>query len=196
MLSALASAALSFASVPRGGMPDKSWLIAAAGHCDHQRYVTYNTSVQQKGLYVGEVAFDFFPSKAIQFTDAPYHEGYEIGIGGGAQTAALSDSAWDHKNIALVEHVQDEWAISVYEVEEHAACGADCVHYVGYVSAQTTNFPHEGRDGRFPCQLFVDSNSCVPVGLDVGLANEEAEKIEKYRVGQRCQTKVDLAAYE
>ena len=50
-------------------------------------------------------------------------------------------------------------------MEEHAACdAADCIHYVGYVSAQTANFPHEGRDGRFPCQLFVDSTSCVPTG--------------------------------
>lgn len=177
MLSALAAPFLGFATL-LPSMPDdapaRNWLIASTGHCTHQTFVKYDAPVEKKGVagvpddqpgvYIGEVAFDFVPSKAIQFTDAPYREAFEIGAAGGAD--ALADPAWDHKNVALVEHdaATDEWAISVYEVEGHAPCAdtPNCIRYTGHVTAETANFPHEGRDGRFACQLFVDSTVEVP----------------------------------
>ena len=76
--------------------------------------------------------------------------------------------AWMHKNVALLEPDADgtDWAISVYKIEDKSACldEAECVHYHGWVSATTPNFPHSGRAGRFPCQLFVDTQTGVYCG--------------------------------
>ena len=93
--------------------------------------------------------------------------------GDAAEADALVSSAWDHKNIALLEPTStcgaDEqndqaWGISVFKVKEHRHCsdgetaweGHPCVHYSGYVSAATSNFVNV-NEGRFVCQLFVDS---------------------------------------
>ena len=84
--------------------------------------------------------------------------------------------AWSHRNIALLEPTSTcrsadegrselEWGISVFKVEEHRHCangetaweGHPCVHYSGFVSAATSNFVNV-NEGRFVCQLFVDSN--------------------------------------
>ena len=84
-------------------------------------------------------------------------------------------SDWDHKNIALLEPTSTcsaneqndlSWGISVFKVEEHRHCtdgetaweGHPCVHYSGYVSAATSNFVNV-NEGRFVCQLFVDSST-------------------------------------
>ena len=65
-----------------------------------------------------------------------------------------------------MRHVEGDqaWGISVFKVEEHRPCadgncvweGHPCVHYSGYVSVATSNFVSV-NDGRFVCQLFVDS---------------------------------------
>ena len=54
---------------------------------------------------------------------------------------------------------------SPHQVETHGHCadsetsgsGHPCVHYSGFVSAETSNFVNM-KKGRFPCQLFVDSS--------------------------------------
>ena len=123
------------------------------------------------GHFVADIAFNYYPQTAVKFTDFPHHLAKTI-EGDAAEADALVSSAWDHKNIALLEPTStcspeqgdQAWGISVFKVEEHRHCtdgetaweGHPCVHYSGYVSAATTNFVNV-NEGRFVCQLFVDS---------------------------------------
>ena len=158
MLAQLAALALGFGSFP--GEPKRAWFLASTGMCEHQAVT--NGAMVPDG-YLSGIVFDFYPSRTMQFTDAPYHESSEV-FGLGRSTRSLASSDWDHKNIAILEPVPrrvlihaassacarisstaravmriprvraqarngSEWAISVFEVEQHGPCPADgCIH--------------------------------------------------------------------
>jgi len=122
--------------------------------------------------FMADISFNYYPQTAVKFTDFPYHKANTI-EGDHNEADALVSSAWDHKNIALLEPAStcgpeqgdQAWGISVFKVEEHRSCitdgetaweGHPCVHYSGYISAATSNFVNV-NEGRFVCQLFVDS---------------------------------------
>ena len=90
---------LGFGSFPK---PERSWLLASTGTCAHQ-------SVAAMGPvpagYKSAIAFDFFPASTMAFTDAPFHQSEEI-FGLGVEAEDLENSAWDYKNIALLEPVR------------------------------------------------------------------------------------------
>ena len=146
--------------------------IAATGTCSSLRVSEQTFTGEDGSNYIAEVDFKFYTQRAIKFTDAPNHKSFVMKNGGGAQAADLASSDWDHKNIAMLTPVPRQngdcanpvdldWATAVYEVEGHSVCddkedGEDCVHYSGFVSSKTPNFPAR-RNGDFACQLFVDT---------------------------------------
>ena len=119
------------------------------------------------------IEFNYYPQMAVKFTDFPHHLANTI-EGDAAEADALVSSAWDHKNVALLEptstcgtNVEGDqaWGISVFQgggappLRGRRDCvggTSTCVHYSGYVSLATSNFVSV-NDGRFVCQLFVDS---------------------------------------
>ena len=161
---------------------DPAWLIATTGFCSNLNVVMKvrdvdgsETPGDMGGHFVADIAFNYYPQTAVKFTDFPHHLAKTI-EGDAAEADALISSAWDHKNIALLEPTSScgagdqssqAWGISVFKVEEHRHCtdgetaweGHPCVHYSGYVSAATSNFVNV-NEGRFVCQLFVDSWQC------------------------------------
>ena len=156
---------------PRPPVPnpvdDPDWLVAASGFCSDFSFAPD-----------GSIDFKFHPEVSVAFTDAPFHQaasledGIEIRGEEYSQTDVLAAGTWTNKNIALLEPTStcgpeqgdQAWGISVFKVEEHRHCtdnetaweGHPCVHYSGYVSAATSNFVNV-NEGRFVCQLFVDS---------------------------------------
>ena len=143
-----------FASLPSHKPESPSWLLAATGRCTHQLY----TELDEPG-YKAHVEFEFLPSTTIQFTDAPFHQAFEI-ITPDDQIVQLADESWSYKNVALLEPDANgtDWAISTFEIEEHGISeDGDAVHYSGRVTTRSSNFPGV-RNDTFPCQLFVDSN--------------------------------------
>ncbi|EOD37206.1 hypothetical protein EMIHUDRAFT_446984 [Emiliania huxleyi CCMP1516] len=177
-----AARGLAFAPKPSPPVPDvvddPAWLIAASGFCSNLNVVMKERDVAASETeddtaahFMADISFNFYPQTAVKFTDFPHHLAKTI-AGDAAEADALVSSAWDHKNIALLEPTStcgaDEhdqaWGISVFKVEEHRHCtdgettweGHPCVHYSGYVSAATSNFVNV-NDGRFVCQMFVDS---------------------------------------
>jgi len=166
---------------PPNVVEDPNWLIATSGFCSNLNVVMKERDVKGKmtagdmdGHFVADISFNYYPQTAVKFTDFPYHKANTI-EGDQTEADALVSPAWDHKNIALLEPTStcsaDEqgrsnqsWAISVFKVEEHRACndgetawsGHPCVHYTGYVSAESPNFVNVNME-RFVCQLFVDS---------------------------------------
>ncbi|EOD21658.1 membrane attack complex/perforin domain-containing protein [Emiliania huxleyi CCMP1516] len=171
---------------PPDVVEDPAWLIATSGFCSNLNVVMNERDVKGKmtagdrdGHFVADISFNYYPQTAIKFTDTPYHMANTI-EGDQTEADALVSPAWDHKNIALLEPTSscsaDEegrsnqsWAISVFKVEEHRACndgetawsGHPCVHYTGYVSAESPNFVNVNTE-RFVCQLFVDSDGSSP----------------------------------
>ena len=173
-----------FAPKPSPPVPDvvddPAWLIATSGFCSNLNVVMKERDVAASETegdtaahFIADIAFNYYPQTAVKFTDFPHHLAKTI-EGDAAEADALVSSAWDHKNIALLEPTStcgaDEqndqaWGISVFKVEEHRPCadgetaweGHPCVHYSGYVSAATSNFVNV-NEGRFVCQLFVDSD--------------------------------------
>ena len=158
---------------------DPAWLIATSGFCSNLNVVIKERDVGKgetegdtAAHFMADIAFNYYPQTAVKFTDFPHHLAKTI-EGDAAEADALISSAWDHKNIALLEPTSScgaddqssqAWGISVFKVEEHRHCtdgetaweGHPCVHYSGYVSAATSNFVNV-NEGRFVCQLFVDS---------------------------------------
>ena len=158
---------------------DPAWLIATSGFCSNLNVVIKERDVEASETegdtaahFMADIAFNYYPQTAVKFTDFPHHLAKTI-EGDAAEADALVSSAWDHKNIALLEPTSScgagdqssqAWGISVFKVEEHRHCtdgetaweGHPCVHYSGYVSAATSNFVNV-NEGRFVCQLFVDS---------------------------------------
>jgi len=158
---------------------DPAWLIATSGFCSNLNVVMKERDVgasetegDATAHFIADIEFNYYPQSAVKFTDFPHHLAKTI-EGDAAEADALVSSSWDHKNIALLEPTStcsaDEqssqaWGISVFKVEEHRPCadgetaweGHPCVHYSGYVSAATSNFVNV-NEGRFVCQLFVDS---------------------------------------
>ncbi|EOD20624.1 hypothetical protein EMIHUDRAFT_447159 [Emiliania huxleyi CCMP1516] len=157
---------------------DPAWLIATSGFCSNLNVVMKERDVEASETegdtaahFMADIAFNYYPQTAVKFTDFPHHLAKTI-EGDAAEADALVSSAWDHKNIALLEPTStcspeqgdQAWGISVFKVEEHRHCndgetawkGHPCVHYSGYVSAATSNFVNV-NEGRFVCQLFVDS---------------------------------------
>ena len=157
---------------------DPAWLIATSGFCSNLNVVIKERDVGKgetegdtAAHFIADIAFNYYPQTAVKFTDFPHHLAKTID-GDAAEADALVSSAWDHKNIALLEPTSScreqgdqAWGISVFKVEEHRHCangetaweGHPCVHYSGFVSAATSNFVNV-NEGRFVCQLFVDSN--------------------------------------
>ena len=141
LLVALGCAPLGFSALPAPYNQEERWLIAATGQCSHQSYVQEEGGVVRPPEFEGDgfitaianVAFDFFPSRSIEFTDAPYHKATALGSSA-EQVEALQSSGWTKKNIALLEPQDDDWAISVFKVEENGPCAdrTDCVHYRGW----------------------------------------------------------------
>ena len=137
LLVALGCAPLGFSSLPKPYNEPERWLIAATGQCTHQTYIQEDTPITRQPEFEGDgfttaianVTFEFVPSASIKFTDAPYHRATEIGSSR-KQVEELQSSAWMKKNIALMEPAGDDWAISVYKVEENGKCAnrTDCVH--------------------------------------------------------------------
>ncbi|EOD15686.1 hypothetical protein EMIHUDRAFT_436728 [Emiliania huxleyi CCMP1516] len=160
---------------------DPNWLIATSGFCSSLNVVMNERDVEASetegdmaGHFVADISFNYYPQTAVKFTDFPYHKANAI-EGDQNEADALVSPAWDHKNIALLEptstcsadeQTSQAWGISVFKVEEHRACsenetaweGHPCVHYTGYVSAETSNFVNV-NEARFPCQLFIDSST-------------------------------------
>ena len=157
---------------------DPAWLIATSGFCSNLNVVMKERDVEASETegdtaahFMADIEFNYYPQTAVKFTDFPHHLAKTI-EGDAAEANALVSSAWDHKNIALLEPTSmcgmeqgdQAWGISVFKVEEHRPCtdgetareGHPCVHYSGYVSAATSNFVNV-NEGRFVCQLFVDS---------------------------------------
>ena len=157
---------------------DPAWLIATSGFCSNLNVVIKERDVGKgetegdtAAHFIADIAFNYYPQTAVKFTDFPHHLAKTI-EGDAAEADALVSSAWDHKNIALLEPTStcspeqgdQAWGISVFKVEEHRHCtdgetaweGHPCVHYSGYVSAATSNFVNV-NEGRFVCQLFVDT---------------------------------------
>ena len=171
---------------------DPAWLIATSGFCSNLNVVMKERDVEASetdgdmaGHFVADISFNYYPQSAVKFTDFPHHIANTI-EGDAAEADALVSAVWDHKNIALLEPTStcgvDEqgrsnqaWGVSVFKVEDHRPCTADetsweghaCVHYSGYVSAETSNFVNV-NEGRFVCQLFVDSVSLNPGTFDPG----------------------------
>ena len=157
---------------------DPAWLIATSGFCSNLNVVMNERDVEASETegdaaahFTADISFNYYPQTAVKFTDFPHHLANTI-EGDAAEADALVSSAWDHKNIALLEPTStcgreqgdQAWGISVFKVEVHRPCadgktaweGHPCVHYSGYVSAATSNFVNV-NEGRFVCQLFVDS---------------------------------------
>ena len=156
---------------------DPAWLIATSGLCSNLNVVIKERDVGKgetegdtAAHFIADIAFSYYPQTAVKFTDFPHHLAKTID-GDAAEADALVSSAWDHKNIALLEPTSScreqgdqAWGISVFKVEEHRHCndsetaweGHPCVRYSGYVSAETSNFVNMIQE-RFVCQLFVDS---------------------------------------
>ena len=169
-----------FYPVPPDVVEDPAWLIATSGFCSNLNVVMKERDVEASvtegdtaAHFVADISFNYYPQTAIKFTDFPHHMANII-EGNAAEADALVSSDWDHKNIALLEPTStcgtDEqgrsnqaWGVSVFKVEEHRHCtdgetawdAHPCVHYTGYVSAETTNFMNVNEE-RFVCQLFVD----------------------------------------
>jgi len=164
---------------PPNVVEDPNWLIATSGFCSNLNVVMNERDVEasetpgdRDAHFVADISFNYYPQTAVKFTDFPYHKANTI-EGDKNEADALVASAWVHKNIALLEPTSTcsaneqndlSWGISVFKVEEHRHCidnetaweGHPCVHYAGYVSAETSNFVNV-NEARFPCQLFVDS---------------------------------------
>ena len=164
---------------PPNVVEDPNWLIATSGFCSSLNVVTNERDIKgnktagdRDGHFVAEISFSYYPQTAIKFTDFPHHLASTI-EGDKDEADALVSSDWDHKTIALLEPTSTcsaneqndlSWGISVFKVEEHRHCtdsetaweGHPCVHYSGYVSAETSNFVNV-NEARFSCQLFVDS---------------------------------------
>ena len=157
---------------------DPAWLIATSGFCSNLNVVMKERDVEASETegdtaahFMADIAFNYYPQTAVKFTDFPHHLARTI-EGDAAEADALVSRSWDHKNIALLEPTSScspeqgdqAWGISVFKVEEHRHCndnetaweGHPCVHYSGYVSAETSNFVNKNQE-RFVCQLFVDS---------------------------------------
>ena len=181
------SRGLTFASKPVPPVPnvvdDPAWLIATSGFCSNLNVIMKDRDVEASATegdtaahFIADISFNYYPQAAVKFTDFPHHLAKTI-EGGAAEADALISSSWDHKNIALLEptsscgtnkETNQAWGISVFKVEEHRKCtdgetawdGHPCVHYTGYVSAETSNFVNVNEE-RFVCQLFVDSTVCT-----------------------------------
>ena len=160
---------------------DPNWLIATSGFCSSLNVVMKERDIVNDDApgnivehFVADISFNYYPQTAVKFTDFPYHKANAI-EGDQNEADALVSPAWDHKNIALLEptstcsadeQTSQAWGISVFKVEEHRACSDDetaweghpCVHFTGYVSAETSNFDNVNTE-RFVCQLFVDSST-------------------------------------
>ncbi len=150
MLAFSALVVTGFGSFPK---PDRSWLLASTGACTHQ---TVAAMGPVPAGYNSAIAFDFFPASTMAFTDAPFHQSEEI-FGLGVEAEDLENSAWDYKNIALLEPVRaarasrsdcehrpgirlacacaqatdgSSWSTSVFKVMDHGQCatGGECVH--------------------------------------------------------------------
>ena len=172
MVPAWAAMALGFATMGKSPEEEK-WLIAATGTCS-SLVVSEQSIIGEDGAhYIAKVEFKFDTKSAIIFNDYLYHKSFVMQSVGGRQARELASSTWDHKNIAVLTPVPRDpnggctdpvdlnWATAVFEVEEHGLCeGEDddkeCVHYRGFVSSKTHNFP-SARAGDFACQLFVDT---------------------------------------
>ena len=155
---------------------DPNWLVAASGMCSNLNVVMRSRDLEDSGggdtaaHFIADISFKYYPEKQIKFTDFPYHIS-EVMDTEADEVALLVDSGWDHRNIALLQPTSScdtgtkgaSWDVSVFKVEEHRACadgesaweGHPCVHYSGYVSAETAGFVTVNQD-RFICQLFVD----------------------------------------
>ena len=181
------SRGLTFASKPVPPVPnvvdDPAWLIATSGFCSNLNVIMKDRDVEASATegdtaahFIADISFNYYPQTAVKFTDFPHHLAKTI-EGDAAEADALISSSWDHKNIALLEptsscgtnkETNQAWGISVFKVEEHRKCtdgetawdGHPCVHYTGYVSAETSNFVNVNEE-RFVCQLFVDSTVCT-----------------------------------
>ena len=154
---------------------DPAWLIATSGFCSNLNVVMISErdiKGDTAAHFIADIEFNYYPQTAVKFTDFPYHKANAI-EGDQNEADALASPVWDHKNIALLEptstcsadeQTSQAWGISVFKVEEHRACSDDetaweghpCVHFTGYVSAETSNFDNVNTE-RFVCQLFVDS---------------------------------------
>ena len=66
----------------------------------------------------------------------------------------------EHRAARADFQVRRAWGSSVFKVEEHRPCAGNetAFHNSGYASAEPSNFVNM-NEGRFVCQLFVDSAS-------------------------------------
>ena len=66
----------------------------------------------------------------------------------------------EHRAARADFQVRRAWGSSVFKVEEHRPCAGNetAFHFSSYVSAELSNFVNM-NEGRFVCQLFVDSAS-------------------------------------
>ena len=176
---------------------DPAWLIATSGFCSNLKVVKKERDVEASETegdtaahFIADIAFNYYPQTAVKFTDFPHHLGKTI-EGDAAEADALVSSAWDHKNIALLEPTStcspeqgdQAWGISVFKVEEHRHCtdgetaweGHPCVHYSGYVSAATSNFVNKNQE-RFvsSCSLTQLSDRICPQSIGLCSRNGTA----------------------
>ena len=135
------------------------WLLAGTGTCKSINYVQHGWTDNDNDNIVtfrGNISFEFHTSNLLAFTDAPYHQSYEI-FGNQSEVAQLSAPQWNHKNIAIAV----DGDIATFQVLKHETCAVeddsnDCVKYTGYVSSNTDGFQLLD-DNSTACQLFVDS---------------------------------------
>ena len=88
---------------------DPNWLIATSGFCSHLNVVMKERDVGASKTegdtvahFMADISFNYYPQTAVKFTDFPYHKANTI-EGDENEADALVSSAWDHKNIALLE---------------------------------------------------------------------------------------------
>ena len=127
--------------------------------------------------FIADISFNYYPQTAVKFTDFPYHlaktiEG-DAARGGRAGVAARGTTrisrcssrrpraAPTSRAIRRGASRSSRWRSTALHDGETAWEGHPCVHYSGYVSAATSNFVNV-NEGRFVCQLFVDSATNAP----------------------------------
>ena len=88
---------------------DPAWLIATSGFCSNLNVVIKERDVEASETegdtaahFIADIEFNYYPQTAVKFTDFPHHLAKTI-EGDADDADALVSSAWDHKNIALLE---------------------------------------------------------------------------------------------